>query len=246
MNTTLSSKYEKPSDQKAGQVWAWVKEDIYETNVELGETKYLAIKAHPYIIDISKINPLSGEGIKAIYTELPFGNTIEGNNYLGVLSYFKHEGARVHLDDKYDIIFDSPVNLAAANRPLDKIYAEIKYSKSLLDLKSNWDDNDAIPINPIILNRATSFLENYAKRILDLYRKTLITPSIMPVSDGSIDLEWTTKSSSFLINFKNSNEEVAFYYGEYRDNETILFDTNGQVSTQTINDKFASYLADLS
>jgi hypothetical protein len=122
----------------------------------------------------------------------------------------------------------------------------IESSKEILDLKYNWDDNGAIPINPVIFERVKHFLESYAERIYEVCGKILKMPDIVPVKDGSIDLEWNLENSNFLINFKNTTEEIAFYYGEYKDDDEVVFDTNGQISTGAIKDKFASYLSDLS
>jgi hypothetical protein len=129
---------------------------------------------------------------------------------------------------------------------LNKIKKRVEESRRMLLLEDNWDDDGAIAINPEIFNRATRFLEDYALRIFDVSDKILIAPDIMPVSDGSVDLEWSLENSSFLINFKNTVEDIAFYYGEFKDNDNITFDTNGQINTTAVNDKFASYLSYLS
>jgi hypothetical protein len=129
---------------------------------------------------------------------------------------------------------------------LTEVKQKIKDSRYILNYEYNWDDNGALPINPIIFDRAARFLESYTERIYDVCDKILISPEIVPVGDGSIDLEWTLENSSFLINFKNTKEEIAFYYGEFKDKDNVIFDTNGQVNTSTVKDKFASYLSDLS
>lgn len=127
-----------------------------------------------------------------------------------------------------------------------EINKHIKVSEKILMLKYNWDDDGAKPVNQLVYYRAIKFLESYSNFIYSELGKILIAPDIAPVNDGSIDLEWTLKNSSFLINFKNSKEEVAFYYGEFKENENIVFDTNGQINTETIQNKFAFYLSYLS
>lgn len=126
------------------------------------------------------------------------------------------------------------------------IKKKIEHSRRILLYKDNWDDNGALQINPLIFERAVSFLERYAERIYDVCKKILIPPDIVPVNDGSVDLEWNLGGSMFLINFKNIEEPLAFYYGEFKDNENIIFDTNGQIVSTAVNDKFASYLSYLS
>ena len=147
-----------------------------------------------------------------------------------------------------ELISSTPVDEFIEEIPfhLFEIRERIQNSKHILNYQFNWDDDGALPVNPLIFDRVTRFLETYADRIYHLYNVMLITPEIVPVNDGSIDLEWTLENSSFLINFKNTNEEIAFYYGEFKDDDNVIFDTNGQINTSTVKDKFASYLSDLS
>jgi hypothetical protein len=129
---------------------------------------------------------------------------------------------------------------------LAELKERIERSKKILSYKYNWDDNGALTINPQVFQRAVTFLESYSERIYDVCKKVLIPPDIAPVNDGSVDLEWNFDTSSFLINFKNSKEPIAFYYGEFKDNDNVIFDTNGQINPTAVNDKFASYLSYLS
>lgn len=135
--------------------------------------------------------------------------------------------------------FSAPENLVEINN-------RIKASEKILMLKYNWDDDGAKPVNQIVYKRAIKFLEDCSNFIYNVWGKILIAPDIAPVNDGSIDLEWTLESSSFLINFKNTKEGIAFYYGEFKDNKNIVFDTNGQINTGSIQNKFALYLSYLS
>jgi len=129
---------------------------------------------------------------------------------------------------------------------LRDIIKTIESSRDILSYKDDWDGNGALPINPVIFERVSSFLIGYADRIYDVCKKHLLLPEIVPVNDGSIDIEWNLHNSNFLINFKNTPEEIAFYYGEFKDGNEVTFDTNGQINTSTVKDKFASYLSDLS
>lgn len=125
------------------------------------------------------------------------------------------------------------------------IREKIDRSNDLLLLKYNWDDDGALAVNEVSLKKATSFLEKYSVRILDLYGKNLIAPAISPVRDGSVDLEWNLKNSYLVVNF-NNKDDFAIYYLALKDGEDILFDANGQINTKQINDKFISDLVSLS
>jgi hypothetical protein len=129
---------------------------------------------------------------------------------------------------------------------LIEIEERINSSRQILDYKYNWDDNGAIPVNPLIFDRATNFLRDYADSIFNICNKVLRTPDINPVNDGSVDLEWNFENSYFLINFKNTPEEIAFYYGEFKEDNAVIFDANGQINTNSVQGKFATYLSYLS
>ena len=123
---------------------------------------------------------------------------------------------------------------------------KIEKSKKIFSLEYNWDDCGASTISKVAFKNAIDFLEKYAERILDVSCKELIPPEIVPVKDGSVDLEWNLKNSYLLINFRSEDIDNALYYLAYKDGDIITFDANGQINTKNINDKFASNLVDLS
>jgi len=176
--------------------------------------------------------------VKPQYEHISILKKVQDTSYVKVKDSFSYKPSVIEINVK-NVIEEIPFHLF-------DIKKKISEARKILDYGYNWDDNGALPINPLIFNRASRFLETYADRIYDVCNKVLITPEIAPVSDGSIDLEWTLVNSSFLINFKNTYEEIAFYYGEFKDNDNVMFDTNGQINTSAVKDKFASYLADLS
>jgi len=139
-------------------------------------------------------------------------------------------------------------NVEKPNVPL-LITEKITMSKYILDLKYNWDEDGAKAISKNAYSNATEFLISYAERIVDVYgddKDHLLAPSISPVKDGSVDLEWNLTNSYLLINFTDSKEDFVYYYLAFKDGDKITFDANGQVERKKINDKFASYLISLS
>lgn len=116
-------------------------------------------------------------------------------------------------------------------------------SLKILTLKNNWDEEGAVEIPKYVLGKAIDFLTKYSIRLFDVFDTTIPAPDINPLSDGSIDLEWKTENAILLVHFKNSRENVAFYYGKIRDKE---FDINGKIPTNTVEDTFASWFKNLS
>lgn len=127
---------------------------------------------------------------------------------------------------------------------LDDINLAIKESSYLYSLEEGWDGAKAKKIPTFLLERAFNFLRNYAEYLFDLYNFKLIAPNISPLSDGSIDLEWRTPSCILLINFKNTQDDIAYYYGELIE-EKEKFNVNGEISTRSPLSTFALWLKNL-
>jgi hypothetical protein len=121
-----------------------------------------------------------------------------------------------------------------------EITEEIEQSSSILTLFDDWDDNGALKIPTNIHGEATQFLKNYALHILDKYNIRIASPSISPVKDGTIDLEWHTPNARFLINFKNN--QIASYYG---DNNNNLNSIKGRISVLEIEEYLAAWMTKL-
>jgi hypothetical protein len=116
----------------------------------------------------------------------------------------------------------------------------IEQSSDITRLKKGWDDNGALTIPANILVDATQFLKKYALHILDRYNVKIAPPSINPVKDGTIDLEWHTPNARFLINFKDNQE--AAYYG---DNNNNLNSIKGRVSVLEVEEYLAALMTKL-
>jgi len=128
------------------------------------------------------------------------------------------------------------------------IDSAIEESKYILGLKYNWDDEGALAISQKAYEKAISFLKMYAESIADVCECEceLIAPSINPVKNGSVDLEWNLETSYMLINFTDSKDDFVYYYLAFKEGDTITFDANGQVNATKISDKFSSHLVSLS
>lgn len=107
-------------------------------------------------------------------------------------------------------------------RELLSIKDVILDSQSLLQLKNDWDDNDAIATNSRTYFRAIDFLLDYSNFIFTQYNHIISPPEINIVRDGSIDLEWRNDEYILLINFKKNNSFNVHFYSEDFLNSTIL------------------------
>ncbi|MBI2057166.1 hypothetical protein HYT91_02835 [Candidatus Pacearchaeota archaeon] len=113
-----------------------------------------------------------------------------------------------------DLIFKYENLKIAIPKQLENIFNTIEKSKSLLNLKENWDDEGAKPVNLKAWENSLNFLADYSKEI---YRKNKIiinAPEISACGEGSIDLDFRIPYT-LLINIKKEKEKIiAGYYGD--------------------------------
>ncbi len=115
----------------------------------------------------------------------------------------------------------------------------IEQSKDILMLREGWDEEDALPIDKIIWENATSFLKAYVKYFDRKYLTALELPEINPVRDGSIDLEWRTAKGRLLINFNHKDLQRASFYGDgYTDEDRI----KGDISIKGVKEHLALWM----
>ena len=123
---------------------------------------------------------------------------------------------------------------------LQPLVQEIQDSRYILKLSDSWDDAGALPIEPIIYETTVRFLQDYAAFILKKYKIIIETPSINPVKNGSVDLEWHTPNARLLINIRDTQN--AYYYGDQHNNINSI---KGSVSTQTTENFLAAWMTKL-
>ena len=95
---------------------------------------------------------------------------------------------------------------------LEKIIEE---SKSILNLKENWDDEGALPVDEELYYKSLYILKKYY-RFSD-HSSEIKLPQISLCRDGSIDLYWNDLqwSNSLLVNVsKKDNKFDICYYGD--------------------------------
>ena len=134
---------------------------------------------------------------------------------------------------------ESSVLKFALMSELSAIQEAIETSKSLLDLRSNWDDDGALAIEQGIYEQAIAFLKDYSMFVFKIYNVVLAAPDINPVKNGTIDLEWHTSSARMLVNIRG---DIAAYYG---DNLDDLNSIKGRVSTHGVEGFLANWMTKL-
>jgi hypothetical protein len=120
----------------------------------------------------------------------------------------------------------SQVTLPDYLQELDEV---IESSREILTLQSGWDGEDATPVEKSTWERAVAFLRRNTSVLWTKYGRRIENPTLVPVSDGSIDLHWKMSSHELLINIPPNESQWADYYGDNRRGGNIVkgtLDTN--------------------
>ncbi|MEP6804655.1 MAG: hypothetical protein ABI892_09035 [Flavobacterium sp.] len=136
---------------------------------------------------------------------------------------------------KQNLTIETSQGIFNLDERLHNIYESIQQSKSLLDCKDGWDEEDAVGCNSLIYDRAINLLIKYSQNVLRYHNVNIQAPEINLGRDGSIDLEWRCDKSIFLITTLNTLDFEAHFYGD--GDGTVL---KGSINDYTIN-RFLSY-----
>jgi hypothetical protein len=97
---------------------------------------------------------------------------------------------------------------------INSLKEAIDKSRSILQLKDNWDDAGSVRYSESTWNRAQFFLMSNALRLWRSHRRCFAAPRILPGPEGSIDLHWKTADRELLINVPARLEGSISYYGD--------------------------------
>ncbi len=106
-----------------------------------------------------------------------------------------------------------PVSIDKFNE-LDKKLKKI--SQTILNYPNNWDGEGAEPFKEETWKRSVKLLKNILSNIWGNL-KDISIPSILPLSDSSIDIYWDTSIFELLINVPSKSSELVHYSGGPRD-----------------------------
>ena len=129
------------------------------------------------------------------------------------------------------------VAFSTASHPLEPAFPAwlqptIKSFLDLLQLPQNWDDYGASQIHEQIVQQALLLL-------VEVMDNDAPPPSVVPLSDGGVQVEWHRHGRNLEIEFPAAGEAPGFYY--YEDNGET--ECEGQVSKSY--DHLQTYIASL-
>ena len=102
-----------------------------------------------------------------------------------------------------------------------RIEAAIEASRSILELRDDWDEEGSPGYSNETWDRATQFVRRVAWSFKNACGRWIDAPKITPGPDGSIDVRWKTQKRSLLINFPADGERPADFFGSDRGTDTI-------------------------
>lgn len=106
--------------------------------------------------------------------------------------------------------------LQKIQKRIDPIQEAIEEAKVLLDYQFDWDDNEGEPTDLKTLNTANTFLTSYSIALI-LSGSSLSVPYFDITPTGGISLKWENENAIFFIIFNKGNNDVAYFYGESKD-----------------------------
>lgn len=98
--------------------------------------------------------------------------------------------------------------------PFQHIWNAIDRSKSILDLKEDWDGEGALAYSNEVWERAVRFVRRYALKSYERFGSIVNAPRILPGPNGSIDVHWKEKNFELLVNIPTDPKELASFYGD--------------------------------
>ncbi|HEV7405932.1 MAG TPA: hypothetical protein VGO11_23505 [Chthoniobacteraceae bacterium] len=97
---------------------------------------------------------------------------------------------------------------------LDRVRQQLYASRAILDLENDWDDCGSLAFEESHWRRVFEFVTGCLNSLWQNHGKTMLAPSIVPVSQGSIDIHWKTAESELLINVPSDPSLLATFYGD--------------------------------
>jgi len=133
------------------------------------------------------------------------------SNYPSHLSkyvdYYERLIGRINIEDEN-------VRESKLPRLLEHISDAIQDAKVILSYEDDWDDNGSLSTDTQTWDNAIKFLIDYSTLIYGKYGVVLEKPYIDIALDGGIYIHWDTPRGKFLIMFKKNINELAYFYGE--------------------------------
>jgi len=137
----------------------------------------------------------------------------------------------------------NPVNIRFINdfklRLKFKLLKEIKNSETrILSLEDNWDKEGSKAYKKESFDRAVTFLEQLYQKLIYEHDLRIQIPAIGPGPEGSIDIHWKTNKFELLLNIPEDYQELAGFYGDDYDKESI----EGNLNLTSLQDVLVRWL----
>ncbi len=97
----------------------------------------------------------------------------------------------------------------------------IQSSRSILELKDDWDEEGSPGYAEETWKRATNFVRDVATSYWKETGQWIDPPKITPGPDSSIDVRWKAEKRTLLINFPAKTEEPADFFGSDKGADSI-------------------------
>ena|SRR2546422_8585400 len=110
----------------------------------------------------------------------------------------------------------------------------IMESRSLLNLPDNWDGEGSAAYSESTWQRAVNFLVEQWTEFLKTEGRAMELPSILPDSNGSIDLWWDTEEFQLLISIPASELLPASLYGHKHGGQKIEYVLNSSKADERL------------
>lgn len=99
---------------------------------------------------------------------------------------------------------------------LNDLLSAVQKSRSILDLRENWDGEGSPGYTEDTWRRATDLLVSGVRHMWEQYSELVPVPRILPGPDGSIDIHWEVGHRHLLLNIPAGADDRAAYYGQHR------------------------------
>ena len=103
----------------------------------------------------------------------------------------------------------------------DELRSAIEKSRQMLGWEDDWDGEGSPGYAEATWKRATDFVMQNTLQLWRNYGFYADIPRVTPGPDGSVDILWRSDKRKLLLNVPTDVKELASYYGENSDHETI-------------------------
>ena len=119
---------------------------------------------------------------------------------------------RIPVIEKDFIITLNDKAIAHLHPKFEELYNAITTSKYILDYKHDWDDKGSKPYSSETWIKAIRFLVMFYKWRERHDHFMVKCPKIYEGPDGSIDIDWKSKTFTYLINIPEDGDIATYYY----------------------------------